>query len=268
MQTSSVVTMSVKNPVAALSRQFVQCVALGLCLAGTSASADTIFGLHGSAHLWQPELSGTIGQNTNAFDFSSSFSDDKGDSTSILAAIEHPVPLIPNLQVRNTPVTWAGSSDSASGTLLGTITITGEVDAEFDLTSLDGTLYYEVLDNWVSLDLGLTARRIDGFVAVSGSGLSDRVNVDQVLPMGYAHARFDLPFTGLSVGARGNVISLSGNNMTDVEAYVQLEFDLIPLLDVGIQGGYRRLGLEIEDIDDFESDAVLDGTYIAITGHF
>ena len=43
---------------------------------------------------------------------------------------------------------------------------------------------------------------------------------------------------------------------------------MIPLLDVGVQGGFRRLGLEIDDIDDFESDAVLDGAYIAITGHF
>ena len=245
---------------------------LGCCVFGNSASADTIFGLHGSAHLWQPELSGTIGQNTNAFDFSTSFSDERGDSTSLLVAVEHPIPLVPNFQLRTTPLTWSGSSDSASGTLLGTISIEGAVDAEFDLTSLDGTVYYEVLDNWVSLDLGLTARRIDGFIAVTEvdvtGGLSDQVNIDQVLPMGYVHARFDLPFTGLSVGARGNAIAFSGNNLTDIEAYVQLEFDLIPLLDIGIQGGFRRLGLEVEDIDDFESDAVLDGAYIAVTGHF
>jgi len=294
MLSSSTVMTSVKKPVAAMlqqpglvlpgllrpgllrrgpkqfAKQFLRgLVMLGFCALGNTASADTIFGLHGSAHLWQPELGGTIGQNTNAFDFSSSFSGGEGDSTSLLVAVEHPIPLIPNLQLRNTPVTWSGSSDSASGTLLGTITITGEVDAEFDLTSLDGTLYYEVLDNWVSLDLGLTARRIDGFIAVSQeAGLSDRVNIDEVLPMGYAHARFDLPFTGLSVGARGNLLALGDNTLTDIEAYVQLEFDLIPLLDVGIQGGFRRLGLEIDDIDDFESDAVLDGAYIALTGHF
>ena len=273
MLTSSAVMTSVKKSAAAVpaAKQFVRgFVMLGFCALGSAASADTIFGLHGSAHLWQPELGGTIGQNTNAFDFSSSFSGGEGDSTSLLAAVEHPIPLLPNLQLRNTPVTWAGSSDSASGTLLGTITVTGEVDAEFDLTSLDGTLYYEVLDNWVSLDLGLTARRIDGFVEVSeqGGGLTDRVNIDQVLPMGYAHARFDLPFTGLSVGARGNLLAFGDNTLTDIEAYVQLEFNLIPLLDVGIQGGFRRLGLEIEDIDDFESDAVLDGAYIALTGHF
>ncbi len=254
-----------------VANKFFRALAVaGLCAFGNNASADTIFGLHGSVHLWQPELSGTIGQNTNAFDFSSSFSGDRGDSTSLLAAVEHPIPLIPNFQLRTTPVSWTGSSDMATGTLLGTITLSGEVDAEFDLTALDGTAYYEVLDNWISIDLGVTARRIDGFIEVvsPAAGLSDRVNIDQVLPMAYAHVRFDLPFTGLSIGARGNAIAFSGNNLTDIEAYVQLEFDVIPLLDIGIQGGYRRLGLEIEDIDDFESDAALGGAYIALTGHF
>lgn len=251
-------------------KQFVRWLAmLGFCALGNIVSADTIFGLHGSAHVWQPELSGAIGQNTNAFDFSSSFSGDRGDSISLLVAVEHPIPLIPNFQLRTTPVEWSGSSDSASGTLLGLITLNGEVDAEFDLTSLDGTAYYEVLDNWVSIDLGVTIRRIDGFIAVNDAfGLSDSVGIDQVLPMGYAHARFDLPFSGLALGARGNILSFSGNTLTDLEAYVHLEFDVIPLLDVGVQGGFRRLGLEIDDIDDFESDAVLDGAYIAITGHF
>jgi len=266
MLTPSAVMASVKSSVALVHKQLVRkqpvpkqpllrqprsrrfargLMLLGFCTLANAASADTIFGLHGSAHLWQPELGGTIGQNTNAFDFSSSFSGDRGDSTSLLAAVEHPIPLVPNVQLRTTPVTWSGSSSAASGTLLGTITITGEVDAEFDLTSLDGTLYYEVLDNWVSL-----------------------VNVDQVLPMGYIHARFNLPFTGLSVGGRGNLLAFGDNTLTDIEAYVQLEFDLIPLVDIGIQGGFRRLGLEIDDIDDFESDAVLDGAYIALTGHF
>lgn len=235
----------------------------------STASADTIFGLHASAHLWQPELGGTIGQTDDAFDFSSEFDGDKGKSTSLLAAVEHPVPLIPNVQLRSTPLTWSGTSQSASGTLGGLITVSGEVDAEFDLTSLDGTLYYEVLDNWVSLDLGVTARKIDGFIKVSQStGTSDRVGIDHVLPMGYVHARFDMPFTGLSAGVRGNVIAYEDNNLTDIEAYLHLEVDLIPLLDMGIQGGVRRLGLKIDDIDNWTSDATLDGAYIALTGHF
>ncbi len=243
-------------------------IAICLCVSG-SAHADTIFGLHGSAHIWQPELAGTIGQDASAFDFSTEFNGEKGESTSVLVAIEHPIPLLPNVQLRVTPLTWSGSSESATGSLGGIINFSGEVDAQVDLTSLDGTVYYELLDNWVSLDLGLTARQLDGFVSArERSGLSDQLDIDQILPMAYGHARFDLPFSGLAAGLRGNVISFEGNNLTDLEAYLHLEVDLIPLVDIGVQGGVRRLSLQIEDIDDWQSDATLEGAYIALTGHF
>lgn len=258
--------VSVSSKFGSQLRVFI-CVCI-LAAFSSTVSADTIFGLHGSAHIWQPELSGTIGQTGDAFDFSSEFSDDKGDSTSVLVAVEHPIPLVPNVQLRATPLTWSGSSNSASGSLGGLITVSGQVDAEFDMTSLDGTLYYEVLDNWVSLDLGITARHFDGFIEVQSSGVSDRIDIDQVLPMGYLHARFDMPFSGLAAGVRGNIIAYGDNNLTDIEAYLHLEVDLIPLLDIGIQGGIRRFGLEVDDIDDWQSDATLEGAYVALTGHF
>lgn len=263
-------TRSLSSRISSIVRSFVAPAALlAFALPGV-ASADTIFGLHGSAHLWQPELGGTIGQSEDAFDFSSEFSGDKADSKSVMVAVEHPIPLIPNVQLRATPLTWSGSSDSVSGSLGGIVNFTGgRVDAEFDLTSLDGTLYYELLDNWVTLDLGVTARKLDGYIAATEeSGASDRIDIDQILPMLYGHARFDLPFSGLALGVRGNAIAYQNNNLADLEAYLHLEVDLIPLLDVGVQGGIRRLALQVDDIDNWESDAILEGAYIALTGHF
>lgn len=246
-------------------------IVAGSLAISASAVADTIFGLHASAHRWQPDLRGTIGQSGTAFNFSTEFDgDDQADSTSFLLAIEHPIPLIPNVQLRATPLTWTGSSDSASGSLGGIINFTsGRVDAEFDLTSLDGTLYYEILDNWVTLDLGITGRQLDGFIeATEISGLTDRIDIDQIIPMVYGHARFDLPFTGLAAGVRGNAIGWEDNKLSDLEAYLHLEVDLIPLLDIGVQGGFRRLALDVADIDNWQSDATLEGAYIALTGHF
>jgi len=238
-------------------------VSLGTLFAPAPAEADTIFGLHGSAHLWRPDFGGSVGQSFNAFDISGQFSDEALSSTSVLLALEHPLPFIPNVQVRTTPLDWEGSSDSASGTL-GSITINGEVDAELDLDMRDGTLYYEVLDNWVS-----TARQLDGFFSVVevSLGTSDIIDINQVVPMLYGHARFDLPFSGLALGLRGNGIAFDDNNLVDVEAYVHLEFDLIPLVDVGIQGGVRGFNFDI-DQSGFEAEASLRGAYVALTGHF
>ena len=241
-----------------------------LFLTSMTASADTVFGLHASAHVWMPELGGEIGQTTAAFNFSSDFDGGEGDSTSVLVALEHAIPVIPNFQFRSTPLTWAGSSDAASGTLGGIITINGQVDAALDIDSLDGTLYYELLDNWVSLDLGVTARFLEGFVEVQESNglVGDSLDVDILLPLLYGHARFDLPFSGLAVGVRGNGIAFEGNNLLDLEAYLQLDFGLIPAFDVGIQGGFRRLSLELDDVDNLNSDAAFDGAYVALTAHF
>ena len=240
-----------------------------LCFVPTFVSALPLFTVHASAHLWEPDLGGSIGQTTNAFDFSSEFGESEGTGNSLLVALEHPVPLIPNFQLRQTPLTWQGMSESASGTLLGTVTVSGELDAELELDLLDGTVYYEILDNWVTLDLGVTARQLSGFFAARDiSGLSDRVEVEQIIPMGYAHARFDLPFTGLAAGLRGNGIAVQDNNLLDLEAYLHLEIDLLPLVDVGVQGGLRRMTLQIDDIDNWNSDATLDGAYIGLTAQF
>lgn len=241
---------------------------VSLSVVPVPAAADTIFGLHGSAHLWRPEFGGSVGQNFDAFDISGEFSDEELSSTSLLLALEHPLPFIPNVQLRLTPLDWEGSSDAASGTL-GSITINGEVDAVLDLDMRDGTLYYEVLDNWVSLDLGLTVRQLDGFFSVQevNLGTADTIDVNEVVPMLYGHARFDLPFSGLALGVRGNGIAFQDNNLVDLEAYVHIEFDFIPLVDIGLQGGVRGLSLDI-DQSGFESEATFQGAYIALTGHF
>lgn len=232
--------------------------------------ADTLFGVYAGASMWQPSLEGSIGQSDNGFDFSGEFNGGDSDSLSLYVAVEHFVPLIPNVLVRTTPINWTGSSDSASGSLGGLVTIDGEVDAEFDVDMQEATLYYELLDNWASIDLGLTVRRLDGFVQVTETTTqdTDRAELSNTIPMLYGHVRFDLPFTGLAAGIRGNGIGFEESNLLDLEAYLHLEVDLFPAVDFGIQGGLRRISMEIEDLDEWNSDATLEGAYIGLTAHF
>ncbi len=235
-----------------------------------SGSADTLFGLYAGASLWQPEADGTVGQSDNSFDFSSEFGGGDSDSTSIYVALEHFVPLLPNVMLRTTPVNWSGRSESATGTLGGLITLSGQVDAKLDFDMQDATLYYELLDNWVTADLGVTLRLLDGFVSAreTTTGTADELELSHTIPMLYGHLRVDLPFSGLAAGIRGNGIGFEDSELLDLEAYVHLEVDLIPTLDFGIQGGIRRLSLSIDDIDDWNSDATLDGAYVGVTAHF
>jgi outer membrane protein len=243
-----------------------------LCLASAvgmgPVQADTIFGVHASAHLWRPDLSGTIGQTTDSFDLSAEFSERSADSESVMVAVEHFIPLLPNLMFRRTPVDWSAASVNATGTL-GSISLSGDVSANIDLSATDATFYYELLDNWITADLGLSLRRLDGTAsAAQRDGDSEVLSFSDTVPMLYGHARFDLPFTGLAAGARGNVTGDGSGEMVDIEAYLHLEVDLLPLIDVGIEGGVRRLAMEFEDLDSLNADATLNGAYIAITAHF
>ncbi len=232
--------------------------------------ADTLFGVHAGIFIWQPDVAGTVGQASNNFDFSSEFSEGDSEGGSAYVAVEHFIPLIPNVMVRRTAIDWTGNSDSASGTLGGLINLSGNIDATLDINMTDATLYYELLDNWVTIDVGLTARRIDGTVSLTetATSLSDQAALDYTIPMLYAHTRFDLPFSGLAFGIRGNGIGFEDNTLLDLEAYLHLEMDLFPTLDVGIQGGLRRLSLDIADVDDWTSDATIEGAFVGLTLHF
>ena len=134
-----------------------------------------------------------------------------------------------------------------------------DVQSSLDLEQLDITLYYELLDNWVNLDAGITARDLDGELLVQeiGGTAASRTEVDGVIPMGYLAARFDLPLTGVSVGAEGKVISFDGDSIYDVNAYGQFEIAVVTL-----RAGYREMSIDYEDSDD-KLDVEIGGPFIS-----
>lgn len=243
-------------------------VAAGVVLAlASGAQADTILGVYASAGVWDAGISG----NFHSEDTGSTDIDAKGDlglkdenQTVVSIALEHPIPVVPNVLLRRTPLKFEGRSNTAlffDGKPIG-----GNVDTKLDLTHTDATLYYEILDNWVNLDLGLTARLFDGVVRIHGdtpSSQTGEVDLDAPIPMLYAKAQFDLPFSGLKFAVEGNGVGYSGNTLTDFTAKIGYESKF----RFGVEGGYRRFGLKLDDIDDFSGDLTIDGPYLAVTLH-
>ena len=76
--------------------------------------------------------------------------------------------------------------------------------------------------------------------------------------MGYLAARFDLPLTGVSVGAEGNFISYSGDSLHDFNAYGQYEFAMLQL-----RAGYRQMAIDYEDDDD-KLDVEMSGPFASV----
>ena len=245
-----------------------------LLTAPTMASADTL-GIFVGAGSFEPEFSGTF-QNSDTsttigdIDLEEDLGLDDDSATYVYIAIEHPIPVLPNIRLARTDMEQKGAS-----TLTRDIEFDGKtysanttIESIIDLSHTDATLYYELLDNWVNLDLGLTVRQFDGKLQISGdiSGTTETASEDLDFPMPllYAKAQFDLPLTGLYVAAEGNFIGYGGNSFLDATGKIGYETSL----GFGVEAGLRSITLEIDDEEDVEADLEFSGMYLAAHYHF
>lgn len=236
------------------------------------ACADTILGLYAGIGQWHLSLNGDVSSQGNAINLDELGIDDE-TGTQMWANFEHPIPLIPNLRVMHSSIATQSSSTVNRELSFGNANFVADVrvDTDMDLSHTDGTLYYEILDNWLTLDVGVTARLFDGHVTIESEleGQEGSAQLSGIVPMLYLNAQFELPFSGWSIGAFGNTASYRGDHITDLSAKVGYEFELIPLLlDVGINVGYRLMSLETSEIDDLFADAELSGMYAELQVHF
>ncbi|PCJ21974.1 MAG: hypothetical protein COB04_02010 [Gammaproteobacteria bacterium] len=249
-------------------------IVLVVSLSPGYVAADTIFGIYAGAGAWFSEYNGDFSSD-DAVDINlgDDLSFDKDNANSFYVAIEHPIPVLPNFRVQRTEVAIDENSELASQIEFdgAEFSSTEEVTAKLDLTHTDLTLYYEVLDNWVSLDLGVTVRVFDGEVLLQGTTIDPdtsepvfaRQEIDVPIPMLYGKARFDLPFSGLAVEAEGNILEVSGNGVAD--ATLKLAYEA--KFGIGAEIGYRVFQLTLDDQDDLNAEVTIDGIYIGLSLH-
>ncbi len=215
-----------------------------LVLGITSVRADFV-GFKIGASYWEPELTGSF------------IGDDPADTPiDLVLTLEHPIPLLPNIRYQNIDLDSSGFSSSSSFTYEGQPYV-GPVTSTFDLSHDDIVLYYEILDNWVNLDIGLDIKRFDGEVALSGS-IPTTVPIDETIPLLYLSARFDLPFSGFYIGADFIGASTSDNSLEDTSIMLGYESDS----GLGFEGGIKKFSLEINDVTDINADLEYDGIYL------
>ncbi len=238
-------------------KNFLAAVVLFLLPFG--ASADFVGFAVGAAY-WNPKPGGDISYKDLG---ENDFSDDLklGDSKEniLWLVIEHPVPVLPNIKLVKTSL----ELDGDNGTLRAQF---GEVGAGVPgintgliLDQIDVILYYEILDNWVNLDLGIDIRIFDGSTEVGGHGLSTREEVSATVPLLYGNARFDLPFTGFFAGLEASLLSVDDNRVTDMTASAGYESDI----GLGAMIGLRRQSIVLEDTD-VELDFTVSGPFAAV----
>jgi outer membrane protein len=241
---------------------------LALSLASPAAVlADTLFGVYAGAGTWQQSYSGDVRSGISTVDIEEDLGLDDDDSVILYAAFEHGIPVLPNVRAQ-----YYTLDVDADNRLSRTIEFNGDifnlsedVITAVDLTQTDAVLYYELLDNVVSLDLGLSISLVEGSIEVTSLSEQASADFDEVVPMLYAAVRADLPFTGLWVGAQAQGISYDDNTLVGFDAKIGYKSSV----GLGLEAGYRAVQIELDAFDEVNQAKIdVDGPYAAINFHF
>jgi outer membrane protein len=191
------------------------------------------------------------------------------------AYMEHPLPIIPNVKVGYSTLNHDGQGKVTAFSWGDIINVDGDLDSSLKLKMYDATLYYEILDNAIEADIGLTLRYLDGNIDVKVTPLAqfnllglhyeyESSNFNTFIPMVYGKVRLNLPDTDISLQAEGNAIHYDSSTFFDMELSARYTL----ALGVGIEVGYRMLHLDSDDLDGLVLDVDFTGAYAAIVWDF
>lgn len=229
-----------------------------------SAYADFV-GLNIGSSFWIPNTTGTFNSSSSSNDISVNNDLDVDDQSnySFNISFEHPIPTLPNIRFQNVGLNSTGTSNVGSINF-DNKSFTGNVTSTFDISHNDFVLYYELLDNWVNLDVGVNLKLFEGEISLADGSSDGRININETIPILYLAARFDLPFTGFYVGANIQNISLVDSSVEDSSLMIGYETGD----GVGVEGGYKTFSLNLDDARNLNTNFEYDGIYLNGYIHF
>ncbi len=256
---------------------------LATLLTATALQADTIGG-EISLGMYNHSPSGNASYtlphtplSTN-IDLEDDFGWDDEQDIIIKAYFEHPVPLLPNIKIAYSSLGHSGKGIVEGFSWGGIIGLDGAIDTSLDLDMYDLTLYYELLDNAVEVDAGLTVRYFSGdlsvrtlvnlgsrFMSVSAGLSEESTDLSLWVPMLYGKVKFNIPNTDISLQAEANGISWQDTSFYDYE--VGARYTLA--MGLGLEAGYKAIHLDSKDLTDgLKIDVDSSGFYTSIIWDF
>jgi outer membrane protein len=218
-------------------------ILVSLCAAAAVASAATLLGFGAEMDSYNPTASGDFNYKTTM----THFNNERHSGYQVGLYLEHPVPLLPNIRLDLTPEVSFTGSDGAAGT------------NKVSFNQTDITPYYEILDNVVDLDIGITFKVVD-------AKIQGAVNQEfsEVIPMGYLSVGIDLVGTGLRIAGDVKYIEYKGDSLGD--SRIKAVWNINKLLQA--QAGYRYETLKINNHFDVNSNVTIEGPFIGLGATF
>jgi len=228
-----------------MKKTILACALLG-AFSFTSAQAATLVGFKVGGDYWQADTSGTIGGNGQPqqdYNYSSS------SQGSIWMAVEHPIPLVPNIKIRENFL------DASGRAAVGNATVTNKVD----LSNTDFVLYYELLDNdLVALDLGAAYKLMHG----SFRGTSSEKDLNSGIVMMYADAQVGISGIGL-YGFADIMIGLNESKVYDYTLGLGWQLEGVAL-DYQVRAGFREFNFDVNDFDGVTANTQFSGFFAGV----
>lgn len=253
-----------------MKKSAISSLILAASVVATPVSADTLLGVYVGAQAWNMGTEGGFSNDVNLTEFN--FDDET--KSSFYVALEHPIPLVPNIKIRRTAMDTGGnvSLDSTFTFNDQIFNVNTNLNTEVDLSNTDFILYYELFDNdLVSFDFGVNGKYIDGEIYVEDAAEATnfaREAFSGVVPMAYSRLYVGLPFTGLGFYAEGSYLAIDDHTLSDYEIALAYEFVDNLAVDMTFQLGYRATNLELDDLDDIYSDLEFSGVFAGLELHF
>jgi outer membrane protein len=227
-------------------------------LSVSSAHAATVLGFKVGADYWQADT-------TNAFNDDSgvahSFNDDSSQG-SLWIAVEHPLPFVPNVKIRENRLESSTSLANTDFNFNGH-NFTGATSVTNDLSNTDFVLYYEILDNdLVSVDLGAAYKLMSGSLRVADAGHPEEVDIDSGIVMGYASAQVGMIGLGL-FGFADVMLGIDESNVYDYGAGLGWQFDGLAV-DTSIRVGYREFNFDVSNFSGVSQNTDFSGAFAGV----
>ncbi len=206
---------------------------------------------------------GTAGPDTVSIDLVDDLDLDNPEQSSMALILEHPITALPNIKYRGYSLNAKDIS-----TLSANISFNGEnlgkndaTTPTFDLSHDDLVLYYRLPDKRLNLDLGVDLKHFDGEVLLNDE-TDTSVDVDETIPLLYLSARYELPNSGFYVGADINAsfIDLGLSDSSARDSTIMLGYD--SGTGLGVEGGFKHFSLELNDVNNLDTDLEQDGIYL------
>lgn len=251
-----------------------RCAGAAFCVGFISvkAAADTAIGLYGGVGAWNPSLSGSIGTDTQPITINE-LAIEKDTSLVLYLSLEHPIPFLPNIRVQHTILESQGETTIGRNFVLENVSFPAQAvtTTTLDLTQTDITFYYEMLDSWISFDVGVTAKLLDGSASINGmitdqDPIVETTSFDGAVPMLYSMGRMDLPFFNAYATGHINHVSYGKNSIRDLDAGIGWLYDTV--VDIGAEIGYRKFSVKLNDLGDSRADLSYQGPYLTLAFHF